>query len=96
MFEPSDLWEFCAWLCRGLGAIIASAVYLSGCIAYGNAFGHPFVTKMALAAAGATFLGYLLQMAAASGSSVVWGLAQAVTWGSVLFGAIAGILILAS
>jgi hypothetical protein len=72
-----------------LGAIVNGALYLAGVFVAGLLTGHPLAWKAALAAAGASFVGYSLQIADAP------RIACAIAVGlSIFLGVVAGVLVL--
>ncbi len=93
MLERSNLWEFALWILRGVGAIVASAIYLGSVVAVGIHANKTLACDAAVMAAGLTFLGYLAQMIAAN-NPAWWVAARGLTISSILVGALAGVFLL--
>ena len=75
-----------------IGALLNSALYLSGCMIAGLVVGNGFAWRLALAAMGVTYVSYLAQFVAADTSAS--RIAIALVWFSIILGAVAGISLL--
>ncbi|HXI78302.1 MAG TPA: hypothetical protein VNH21_14260 [Steroidobacteraceae bacterium] len=71
-----------------IGALLNSALYLSGCLIAGLVVGNGFAWRLALAAMGMTYVSYLAQFVLTAPEPS--NLASGLVWFSIILGAVAG------
>lgn len=88
MLEPSDIRDAVIALLRGIGAVVASAVYLGGVMAWALVVHDKPMMVSAVVAAGLTYLGYFVQIVWPDQRVVSFALVTA----SIAFGLLAGLI----